>query len=671
MVLHLDYETKSSVNLLTHGAYLYARSPSTKVLCFSYAEDDDPVQGWTPGMPIPQVVIDYFEAGEPRSIHAHNAAFERLISWYVFCPDSDLPEPPMEAFYCTAAQAAARSLPRGLEDLGRCLGLSLQKQKRGKELIKLMCIPPFEWTPELEVEMLDYCIDDTAVERNAAKCSAPLTDEEFEDYLVNERINDRGITIDRELAEAAAQYAKEEVAGINAELDRMTNGQIPSARSHIKIKAWMEPFMEVDDRLRKLMTVVKTDRRTGEETRKLSMDKNVRYRIMETDDVDERVLDVVDMIDQASRTSVSKFKSMYMRADEDDRVCGAYMFSGAGQTGRYSSLGLQVHNFTRDCCKEPDAVRSDIIDGYELDDPLNTLASMLRPSLVAAPGRVFVVGDSKSIEAICLPWLSDRAEHVLDIYRANFADPSLPDHYTLAAADIYDIAPGDVTPEQRQIGKVCVLSLGFQGGWRAFMAMARNYKVKVSQAEADEIKKAWRLENQWCVKFWYAVEKAAMDAVRYPGKEYAAGRLRYIQPAAGEPLYCILPSGRVLTYPQPELRAVESQYGHKTVLSCIKAAWKPKADENDWPRVDLYGGILVENATQATANDVLRRILRMLGELDWPVVLHTHDEAGLEVREDEEAEAMEVLDSIMCDVPEWAPGLPLACELWAGPRYKK
>lgn len=673
-ILHLDFETKSEVNLLTRGSYQYAIHPSTKILCFCYAENDEPVQEWWPGQPIPEIVIKYYTEGKRRSIHAHAATFERLISWYVFCPDYDIPEPPMDAFYCTAAQAAARALPRNLEDLGRCLNLNIQKSQRGKQLIKMMCIPPFEWSRELEAEMVDYCHDDVVVERDAENQSAPLTDEEFEDYLVNEAINDRGIMVDLEFASAAAGYADEEIAELNAAIVKLTDGAVKTARSFKAIKEWMMPYATKDDRIRKAMTRVKTDPRTREETRKLTCDKEARFTMSNLDDLPAEVYDLIHLLDEAGRTSVSKYKAMGLLADPvDHRVRGAYFYAGAGQTLRFSSKGLQVHNLTRDCAEDPEAVRKLVLDGYELDGVMDTLASMLRPSLIAAPGHKFVVGDSASIEARVLPWLANArsAEKVLDIYRACDLDPELPDNYMLAAADIYGILAENVSKDQRQVGKVAILSLGFGGGFRAFMAMARGYRVFVTQQEADRIKKAWREANPWAPRLWKATEAAATNAVENPGEEFWSGRVYYFTPGFGDTLYAVLPSGQTLCYPEPRIE-IKEKWGKPTpTLTAIKAAWKPKQGERDWPRIDLWGGLLCENNTQATAASTLKGFMRQTHSLDWPIMLHTHDEMGVEVLDDEVDEATIMMDKVMTTVPHWAPGLPLACSIWSGPRYKK
>lgn len=680
-VLHLDYETRSRCDLLKCGAYKYAMDPSTEILMLAWAFDDEDPAIWLPGQPFPQRVAEHFARGARASIHAHNSQFERLATKHVLGM-----EVPLEAWYCTAAQARARALPGALADLARCLGGGLQKDTRGKELIKLFSIPQKdtdefiepEDMPEEFQEFVTYCLQDVRVERAVSKMTPPLSEIEFRDYVVGERINDTGLMVDVELAQAAMEYADAELDEIKAELSRLTNGQIDSPKQFQRLKDLMAPYAEADDRVRKAMTVVKTDRREGIEVRKTVLDKDARAKLlaMAADDPDflpDHIVEILELTDDAGKSSVGKFGNMVLRAGEDGRVRGAYIYAGAGQTGRYSSVGLQVHNFPRKCADDPDAMRAAILGGDNLEHVMADLASMLRPAIMAAPGHVLCWGDWSAIEARVLPWLSGGlgGEQVLQIFRTNDADPSLPDIYKVEYGNAYRVDPASVDKAQRQVGKVIVLSMGYQGGVKAFQAMARNYKVSIDDSEAARLRDEWRANNPWAPAFWKALEKAVREAMRYPGTPFQAGRLTYCRPTHDAPLYCMLPSGRVLSYPQPVIEECEGKYGPETRITAIKSNWKPKQGENEWGRIQLYGGLLAENATQAASADVLREALAKLVEDGWVPPGHTHDEAVLEVREAEEADAKIELTAVMLEVPEWAPGLPLACEVSSGRRYSK
>lgn len=680
--LHLDFETRSRVDLPACGAYVYAASPTTEILFLGWAFDDEEPALWLPGQPFPARIAEHFAAGARASIHAHNANFERLITKHVLSDYDgvDIVQPPLDAWYCTATQARARALPGNLDDLARCLGTGHKKDRRGKELIQLLSIPQkdtgeFREDADLMEEMGVYCLQDVRVERATAKMTPPLSEREHRDYVVSEMINDAGLLVDVEFARAAMGYADAELAEICARLAEVTNGAIKTPKQFQALKDMMAPYMAADERIRKAMTRVETDRREGTEKRRIVLDKDARSKLLaiaadEPDFLPADIVEVLELTDAAGKSSVSKFGNMVLRAGADGRVRGAYIASGAGQTGRYSSVGLQLHNFSRTCAKAPAEMRAKVLSGQPLNNVMVDLASMLRPAIQSAPGNILVWGDWSAIEARVLPWLGG-GEAVLDIFRRNDKDPSLPDIYKVEYGRAYGIEAGAVDKTQRQVGKVIVLSLGYQGGVRAFQAMARNYKVKIDDQEAGRLRDEWRAANPWAPAFWKALEKAVKDAMRYPGVAFVAGRLVYCRPTSDSPLYCQLPSGRVLSYPQPIMETVEGPYGQVEQVSAIKAQWKPKQGESEWGRIQLYGGLLAENATQAASADILRDALAKLVEDDWVPVGDTHDEIILEVTDAEEKAARAELAAVMLEVPEWAPGLPLACEISSGKVYGK
>jgi DNA polymerase len=211
-MLWLDFETRSECDLRKHGVYNYAQDATTDVLCMSYAFGDDEVQTWTPDMPFPSQVAQY-----TGPIYAHNAAFERLIFWYVLQINFKL-----EQFVCTAAQARANCAPGSLEDVGRFSGASMKKDHRGAQLIRLMCVPPFKNDPELMAEMIAYCEQDVRAMRAISKAMRPPSADELADYHVNERINDRGVLVDVPLCKAAIQYASDEVVEIQQIVTEVT-----------------------------------------------------------------------------------------------------------------------------------------------------------------------------------------------------------------------------------------------------------------------------------------------------------------------------------------------------------------------------------------------------------------------------------------------------------------
>ena len=628
--LWIDFETKSNCDLRAKGVYNYVQDASTEVLCMSYAFDDEDVVTWTPGQPFPERVRNY-----TGLIYSHNAAFERLIFWYVLQINFKL-----EQFYCTATQARANCAPGSLEDVGRFAGASMKKDHRGAQLIRLMCVPPFKHTPDLMAEMISYCEQDVRAMRAISKGLRPLSDEELADYHVNEQINDRGVLVDVPLCKAAIKYAAAELVEIEAIVQEVSEGAIVSVRSP-KMRQWV--WDRVGEEARTLMQ--KDD--------KISIDKTVRANLLNCDGVPEDVKEIIQCADDLWASSVAKFSRLAALADdEDERVRGAFVFAGGAATGRASSYGAQVHNFTRKCAGDPSAVRHAMVRGHAVvprfgERVTDVLKGMLRPALIPAHGRSFVVADWSSIEARVNPWLSGRGQDKLDIFAKG------QDVYKVNAAATFNVQIEDVTDDQRQIGKVQELACGFAGGVGAFAAMGRVYKVNLPEPIARRMVDGWRRANTWAVPFWSELEEQYTRAMRNKGREFTAGRITYL--FDGQHLWYALPSGRVLCYPFAKLE----QDG----ISYAKSAWKPAQDAKEWPRARLWKGLACENVTQAVANDLLRHALRQLDG----VVLHIHDEIVIETATPNPEE----LRRVMCTPPAWANGLPLAADVKVMERYGK
>jgi DNA polymerase len=632
-MIWLDFETRSHCDLKSAGVYNYAQDLSTEVLCMSYAVDDGEVLTWLPGQPLPDFT--------GHRIMAHNAAFERLICWYVLQVNI-----PLESFYCTAAQARANCAPGSLEDVGRFMGASMKKDHRGAALIRKMCVPPFQESAELTAEMIQYCEQDVRAMRAISQAMRPLSADELLDYHVNERINDRGVLVDVPLCRAAVSYAATEAVEIAEIVKEVSQGELVSVRSP-KMRQWV--WDRVGPEARALMT--KDD--------KVSIDKTVRANLLNCEGVPPDVQEIIQCADDLWASSVAKFARLAQLADEEDsRVRGAFVFAGGSATGRASSYGAQVHNFTRKCAKSPDDVRAAMCRGHAIVPRFgkrvtDVLRGMLRPALIPAKGRQFVVADWSSIEARVNPWLSGKGQAKLDVFESGL------DPYIVNASGTFNRTYDDIKAEydrdgesaQRQIGKVQELACGFAGGVGAFASMARIYSVRLSEADSKRMVDAWRRNNQWAVGFWSQLEQQYTRAMRNRGQEFTAGRITYL--FDGLHLWYSLPSGRVLCYPFARLE--------DDGISYAKAAWKPAQDATEWPRARLWKGLACENVTQAVANDLLRYALRQLDD----VVLHVHDEIVVEGGSEEEVRR------VMTTPPAWATGLPLDCGIKTMEKYGK
>ena len=683
-MISIDFETRSAVDLLVEakkeglaGVYNYASDPSTEVICMWYSENGAEPVGWHPGEPIPKCFY--------RGNHywAWNATFERLIWDYIMVGEHGFPGIPLEYWRCSAYASRCSNMPGALGNAARCLNVEQQKSTRGRELIKLLCIPLADGTfckdPDLLLEMDEYCAQDVRTEQAVLAQLRMPTEEEWADYHANERINDRGVLIDRTVCDAAQIYAEDEIADLIDRIQELTEGVVVKARGE-KLKAWaVERLLPEQEKL-----LVKY--RNGE--RKLSLDKYNRLRLLALEDLAPIVAEVVECSDFAQKSSVGKFKAMSRIADpDDDRARGFLVCNGAAASGRYSSRNMQAHNFPRDSMDDPVEVRQDFVDQIMAEDMVDyyeknimtILSHMLRPALIPKKGKKFLVSDWSAIEGRVAPWLcNDRyGEKKLQLYRDDAPV------YEITAAATFRCDIDDVTKDQRQVGKVQELSFQYQGGSGAFLAMARNYGLSATKAEAEKYKNAWRSGNPWAPMIWADIDRAARLAVRNPGEIYKAGRLRYFSVAdilaGGITLFCELPCGRLLTYPDCRFEMRMAPWGEEVLaLTVLRAAFLPKAGEKDWPRTSIYGGLLFENAVQGAAASLLRGAVQECGE-DWgfddnvalPVVFHVHDELVLEVPDCDVAAASADLHDIMNTAPAWAHGLPLKADVQVMDRFGK
>lgn len=680
---NIDTETRATVDLAAVGSYVYARHKDTRLLCAAYSFD----RGKT---------IRYWRTWEgedlPADLHkalldddcifeAWNASFERLIFKYV-----EQFEVPIERWHCTMARARSMALPGKLELCARAL--HVPEQKMDNSIMMKWCKPLKNggWAddPTEYSELVEYCGGDVLAEAAIGAVVRPLTDGEWLDYRINEEINDRGVPVDLALAAAAQNYAADELDDIRDRLAILTKGEITSPKQFQRIKAWLERNLPDDLQLQ------------PDDNGKISFDAAAREELLSDENahfITGDLREFIELVHDGGRASTSKFAAMLARGVNEQRVYGAYVFNGAGQTGRFSSQGLQTHNFVRDKLENIEAVVEAILrkvpheqlidiasyrpDGTfvfdrdeQLTKPYNVLTILsrtLRPSIVADAGKVLVWGDWKSIEAVTLPWLSkeNSASELLDYFASG------KDIYVRQAMLTYNLtAIEQVTKQQRQAGgKIPILSFGFGGGAGAIMRMARAYGVEIDEKTAEELKVAWRESNPWAGRFWKALELAAFQAVRRPQEVFWAGRVAYM--FTDNVLWCLLPCGRMLAYPFARISTREKWGEERLVVTAMKGSFHPKKGTSYWPRMELWGGFQAENVTQGGAASVLRHARRELYNNLWPQIGDTHDELLLEVNEDEEDEAKAVLKNIMTSGFDWTAGLPLLADIDSGYVYGK
>lgn len=700
----IDTETLSGADLKATGLYPYVEDPAFRVMIVTYAIGDGPVKKWVNAeahagrwlywMDAPADLFDHLcdvELGKAWFV-AWNAAFDReALSRGIKGYDAQ-----PEHFLDAMVQAVRSHLPPDLASAGRIAKAEIQKRPEGKRLIQQFCVPPFA-DPAEEVEeweaFVAYAEDDIPPMRAVWQATMPLSRMEWEQYWAAERVNARGMPVDVPFARAASELAEENLRVSNAEIARLTGNAIQTVHQHEALCDW------VLDRIRHLpeakaillREVVEEQEEEGDGVVRLERHSLERSRVEDlvaylerqneevglTDD-EYDVLQVLHVRAFGASATPRKFTKLLPMVSSGDRLRGQYVFSGAAATGRFSSRGLQIHNLTRSTVgdqpaelKAIDMVMDDapppqrMADLREAFGPVGrTLSRLIRPVFVAPEGQKMIWADYSAIEARVTPWLGEAfgGGKVLDIFRENDADPSLPDIYKREAGAILGILPSNVTKAQRQShGKVPVLSLGFGGGKGALFAMARNYGASFTETEAGDIVKRWRANNPWAVAYWEETWEAALWCMQHAGQPRAVGsRLTYVylKEYMHGTLVCLLPDGRPLLYPVIKWERRE----RKDKLTGKVEVKDQLTYRRGYGRAALWYGTLVENAVQAVAGSILRHAIWRM-ERDHPqiVVGHTHDEVIGLVPEQDVAAGRAALEGAMLDLPPWAEGLPIAC----------
>jgi len=622
--IHIDFETYSEFDLRVGGVHKYAAHPTTEILCMAWAVDNEEPQLWLPGHPWPSA---FFEADV--EIHAWNAAFERAL----------LPlDLPLARWHDTAALAACLALPRSLGECARVLNISQQKDTRGKYLIQRLCQPyrgERRRDPELLAELYDYCLQDVRVEREIARqieTYKPMNATERQVWLLDQQINDRGLKIDTARCEDALVLIDETVDRLKAKAQQISGGVLADVGSRARVMAWAQSHGYTLE----------------------GYDKSAVLAALADPKLPAPVAEVLRIRQTLGKASTSKYLAMLNLAGEGDRARGLFWYHGA-QTGRWAGRGFQPQNLPRpafgdtDNCIELFRHRDAGLLEALYGDPMAALSSCLRGMIVADKGHRLLVSDFSAIEARVLAWLADE-QGPLDVFRDG------GDIYCHAATGIYGrtITPKD--KDERQIGKVAVLALGYGGGVGAFQTMAKAYRVTVEDEAADAIKVKWRKAHPKIVRFWYGLEEAATNAIRQQGHAFAAGPITF--QCKGDFLFAKLPSGRRLAYFHPRIEAGRLTY------------WATDSRLGGrWGKVETYGGKLAENVTQAVARDLLAEAMLRLENHGYNVVASIHDEIICELPHG--VGSLENMEEFMTELPSWAEGLPMAAEGFECERYRK
>lgn len=650
--LSLDLETYSSVDLGKSSVYRYVGSPDFDILLLGFSTDGSPVQvvDLAQGEQIPPEIID---ALSDERVHkwAFNANFERVClsewlrrnSYPLHNEHYSTPDDPCMGYldpvgwHCSMVWSAYLGLPLSLKDAGAALGLDKQKLTEGKDLIKYFCVPGKDGQRHLPADAPDkwstfkaYNLRDVETEMGIQERlrKYPVPDAVWDQYHLDQQINDRGLAVDMALVRSAISIDERSREELTAKLKELT--MLDNPNSVQQMKDWLAD--------------------NGLETETLG--KKQVAELLKT--APEPLRSVLVLRQQLAKSSVKKYQAMEATVCADGRVRGCFQFYGA-RTGRWAGRNIQLQNLPQN--KMPDLeqaraiVRAGDYDAVRMlyDSTPDALSQLIRTAFVPRSGHTFFVADFSAIEARVIAWLAGE-----DWRQQVFADGK--DIYCASASQMFGVPveKHGINGHLRQKGKIAELALGYGGSVGALKAMGA-LEMGLQEEELKPLVDAWRTANPMIVKLWWAVDDAVMTAIRMKSSTETHG-IRFT--CQSGMLFITLPSGRQLSYVKP--RIGENQFGGPA------ATYMGLSAARQWDRLESYGPKFVENIVQAISRDVLCYAMQTLRCCS--IVAHVHDELIIEV---DPRMSLEAVCEQMGRTPPWAPGLQLRADGYATDFYKK
>ena len=640
--LSIDIETYSSTNLNQTGVYRYADSDDFELLLFGYAVDFGPVKvvDLTQGEKIPSQIIQALD--DPAIIKsAFNAQFERVcLSRFV----GHRLKP--AGWHCSRVWSATLGLPLSLRDVGTVLGLPRQKITAGKELVRYFCTSckptkanqnrtrnfPYH-APDKWQQFKQYNQRDVEVEMEITQKFSrfPVPQNEWENYWMDQDINDRGIRIDQQLVNNAIKCQKEFHAQYLQTSQQLTG--LANPNSPLQLKNWLH--------------------QQGVETDSLAK-ASVAQLLQTTTGTVHQVLALRQLL---SKSSVKKYQAMQKAMCKDGCVHGLLQFYGANRTGRWAGRLVQVQNLPRNSMPDLEEARALVKQGNTTalamlyESVPDVLSQLIRTAFIPSKGHHFYVADFSAVEARVIAWLSGE-----EWRQAAFAKNE--DIYCASASQMFGVpvVKHGINGELRQKGKIAELALGYGGSIGALKAMGAT-KLGLTDDELPPLVQMWRNASPHIVQFWWDVDKAAKECIKTHLPQTTHG-MKFIYRSGC--MFLRLRSGRYLCYPQPKIGI--NRFGSESItfmgINTVKK----------WDRIETYGAKLVENIVQATSRDLLAGAMRRLETAGNPVVMHIHDEAVIDAPTDR---SLDTIVKIMTEVPDWADGLILNAAGFVGGFYKK
>ena len=642
--LSIDLETFSSQLLAKTGVYRYAESPDFEILLFAYSVDGGPVQqiDLACGEKIPSEVLFALEDDKVTK-WAFNANFERIcLSRFLGYPTGGYLEP--DSWKCTMVWAAYMGLPLSLEGVGAVLGLEKQKLTEGKDLIKYFCQPcaPTKSNGQRTRNLPEHAADkwlafkrynirdvETEMSIQARLSKYPVPDSVWEEYHLDQEINDRGVGLDMKLVRQAIQMDGRSRSELTQAMKELTSLDNPNSVQ--QMKQWLaDNGLETD-----------------------TLGKKAVAELLKT--APPELQKVLTLRQQLAKSSVKKYQVMETAVCADGRARGMFQFYGANRTGRWAGRIIQMQNLPQnhleDLSEARGLVRCGDFEALEMlyEDVPDTLSQLIRTAFVPQENRKFIVADFSAIEARVIAWLADEK------WRQDvFAEGK--DIYCASASQMFGVPveKHGVNGHLRQKGKIAELALGYGGSVGALKAMGA-LEMGLSEDELPSLVSAWRQANPKIVQFWWAVDRAVMDAVTRKTTTKTHG---IIFSARNGMLFITLPSGRSLAYVKPKIG--ENRFGG----DCI--TYEGIGGTKKWERIDSYGPKFVENIVQATSRDILCYAMKTLRCCS--IVMHIHDEVVIEA---DRRMSLQAVCEQMGRTPPWAKGLRLRADGYETDFYKK
>lgn len=642
--LSIDIETFSSANLGKSGVYRYIESPDFSILLFAYSIDGAEVQvvDLACGEKLPPKIIAAL-TDETVTKWAFNANFERVcLSRFIGLPTGEYINP--VSWKCSMVWAATMGLPLSLEGVGSVLKLDKQKLTEGKELIKYFCQPctptkangqrtrnhpyhaPDKWSAFKKYNIRDV---ETEISIQEKLAKFPVPDSIWEEYHLDQEINDRGVALDMTLVQESIAMDGRSRSELSTAMKHLTELENPNSVQ--QMKQWLaDNGMETD-----------------------TLGKKVVTELLKTAPPD--LADVLSLRQQLAKSSVRKYQAMENAVCTDGRARGMFQFFGANRTGRWAGRLIQMQNLPQnhleDLAEARALVRSGDFNALEMlyEDVPDTLSQLIRTAFVPRSGAKFIVSDFSAIEARVIAWMAGE-----DWRQDVFAKGD--DIYCASASQMFKVPveKHGINGHLRQKGKIAELALGYGGSVGALKAMGA-LDMGINEDELPQLVDAWRQSNPRIVKFWWDVDKAAMEAVRYKRTNSTHGITFSCQSGM---LFITLPSGRRLAYVKP--RIGENKFGGQ----CI--TYEGVGSTKKWERLDSYGPKFVENIVQATARDILCSAMQTLRHCS--IVMHVHDEVVIEA---DPRMSLKAVCELMGQTPPWAKGLLLRADGYETDFYKK